>query len=671
MSLLDAHEEQAPGPALEDGPPEVTWPGDHVSLALRGSTVFSEGRMPGAFCTEVGRRLLLAELQFPQWVLRRVEKITFQDERNVVREILIDLRVRDDAPLFVDGDERYWLVPITVMRRRTLVDFHITREDGQPVSTPGLRLVQQLDQSILRAAADTAIGPAGPGAAGGADVDTFVHELIAGTKDQVGAQWERYDESAGIEGDPLAVLRRSPGFHRVARQMRSGFSMYVFLPVEDGRHRLLRMSFVEPIRWRYQQPRLWLDDRTEMRYEYRALRPPPFHRRPLRTAAALGWTATRLRLQVPSAERAASYHLELVAPTGVRIGKATLIAGRPNEARHPAGTPRPESDPEPRLTADHEESDALMVGLHGVEVPPGSLCRAQVDLRVQSAGWLGVMALAGIAICAVLASVAWHVATQESPGEDQANNVVVLLLTTAAAAATFVAHREFGGVAARLLTGVRVAAAACMALPVVAAGFIAYTERPPTEPPEPSTLPALVTLTVAAAVLALQLAVVWCLSRRLERAGRPRSPWDMTTDTPSPEPGWIGAALLRHRARLLDWAAGRPGPVRRLLRRRIPWGGAHVDFLEAVEAHGFDLPAMAVRSSEAWHESYDITDARHEEAVQALEGLARAPAAGFPCADPAACPHRAGDNCRVSVSRTARGGGTPDPPAPAPRRVSP
>ena len=37
-------------------------------------------------------------------------------------------------------------------------------------------------------------------------------------------------------------------------------------------------------------------------------------------------------------------------------------------------------------------------------------CAEQVDLRVQSSGWLATMAITGLAVCAVLASGAWHVA---------------------------------------------------------------------------------------------------------------------------------------------------------------------------------------------------------------------------------------------------------------------
>ncbi|GAB3314839.1 hypothetical protein GCM10027451_30140 [Geodermatophilus aquaeductus] len=592
----------------------LRWRASPVDLALQASRRAASGELPVAFCAEVGRRMLLAQLQFGEWVLRRVETIAFQDERTVVREMTIDLRVREDAPVFVDdGGVEYWLVPLTLMRRRTLVDFHIRTEDDQPVRMSGLRLAQQLDEAILMAAAATTTRhPNAVDARDAAVVTEFIQTLVAGRRDEVRECWDRFEATSPSGDGPLEVLRGSAVFTAAARKLRNGFTLYAFLRVDAGRHRLLRVSFVEPIRWVYQWPDLRCPTAQDPVWTYRANQRVPARYRWDRVAAALGWASTRVRFQVPSAERAASYHVEITAPPGVRIGRATLLAGRPNEPEH-------------RLTADHEENDTLTVGLHGVEVPHGSLCRAQVDLRVQSSGWLATMAIAGLAVCAVLASATWHVARQEHPGPEQGNNMVVLLLTTAAAAATLVAHRESSGIASRLVVGVRTVAAVCIALPVVAAGFVAYTERQPDEPPEPSTSPWLLSLTIAAGVLSLHLVVVWYLSRRVERAGRPRSPWDMTPDPPV------------HRWFTRPSSDSHPhGPVDRNL-------------LDATRVHHFDRPAIGIRSSEAYHERYDVTDSSLGSAVARLTALRAAPDAtpSFTCGDPTRCPRRDSGACLV------------------------
>lgn len=608
---------------------------DPLDLALDASREVWQGAscepsLPRPFCAEVGRRLLLAEMQFSSWVLRRVEKIVFEDDRNVLREMSVELNVREDAPVFVDdAGHAFWAVPVMMMRRRTLVDFHMHAEDGRPIGMPGLRLVQQLDQSLLLAAAAAVTPDLGRSLAEDDEVQDFVRHLVAGSNAQVRREWKRYSDLRADETGPLATLRRSALFHSVARQLRSSFSLYVFLPVSPSRHRLLRLSFVEPIRWNYQKPVLKDVSGTVGTcgavgtWRYRAGRPVPWHRPWSHVFAALGWTATRLRFQVPSAERAASYHVEVVAPPGVRIGGATLIAGRPN------ADGRPRSDDEvsrSRITVDHEESATLTVGLHGVEVPPGSLCRAQIDMRVQSSGWLASMVATATAITAVLTSVAWHYHGRDTLGPDEDTNVVVLLLTTAAAAAALVAHREFGGVAGRLLVGVRMVAAACTALPVVAAGFVTFTQPGSASFLDIGTGQALTVITVAALLLTVQLLLVWVLSRRVERSGRRRSPWNMTPDT-SRRPWW-------HRGS--DTTEFDDDDVA----DDTSADDSTRPFTEVLTEYQFDRPALGIPSSDAWHEWYDVTDSRHEAAVAALEALAPG-TTGSPAgvgAVPAQCP---------------------------------
>ncbi len=594
-----------PAPGRRGGVP-LRWRASPAQLALQARQERPDGRKesPRPFCAEVGRRMLLAQATFDQWVLRRVERVTFQGDRSVLREIAVDLRVPDDAPVFVDEDRKYWLVPIAVMWRRTLVDFHMTDEDDRPLSLPGLRLTQQLDQAILLAAAAAAEVLPGGEETQDADVTTFIENLVAGTREEVSACWE--DFTTAERGSTLAGLRDSTTFFPVARGMRSAFTLYAFLDVDKGRDRLIRMSFVEPIRWPYQRSTLTPEDDGSGRQvpRYRTRQHMPWYWRLTRLSAVFGLAPTRLRFQVPTAERGASYHFEMVAPEGGRIGQATLIAGRPNEKTR-------------NFTEDHVEHDTLHVGLHAVEVPPGSQCRAQVELRVQSAGWLAVMALSALAITAVLGSVLFHLETQDGQGQEQYNNVIVLLVATAAAAATFVAHREFGGVAARLVAGVRAAAAVCMALPVVAAGFLAYTQQQPTEPPEERTATALLWLSVSAGGITLYLAVVWFLSWWVEHAERIRSPWDMT-----------------------EYDAAADDSKRRHQNPSESLEGA-------LERHRFLKLAIGLGSSEAWHEWYDVTEQRQKQVKEALEGMLE-PRAGrvpFQCADPTRCPGKDSGTC--------------------------
>ena len=111
------------------------------------------------FCAEVGRRLLLSEYLFHEWVLRRVEKVAFANERRISRHISVELRVPKEAPVIVDDNGGlHWLIPVSVMRRRTLVNLDLRDEENRSVTMLGLRFTQRLDE----------VAAAGRGPVGGA-----------------------------------------------------------------------------------------------------------------------------------------------------------------------------------------------------------------------------------------------------------------------------------------------------------------------------------------------------------------------------------------------------------------------------------------------------------------------------------------------------------------------
>jgi hypothetical protein len=138
----------------EDGSGEAADRGrSPVALSLEAASRHREGVAPPPFCPDLGRHLLLAQSSWSDWVLRRVETVRFQEDRNVVREVTVEFRVRADAPVFTEDGKDCWLVPLALLWRRTLVEFQISDEDDHRMTQPGLRLTQQVDQSVLLAAA--------------------------------------------------------------------------------------------------------------------------------------------------------------------------------------------------------------------------------------------------------------------------------------------------------------------------------------------------------------------------------------------------------------------------------------------------------------------------------------------------------------------------------------
>jgi hypothetical protein len=610
---------------------EDVWELDPTLLALEQST-WREDRLPEPFCLDVGRRLLLAELEFSEWILRRVEKVDLSRDRSVSRRIALEFAIRDDAPQFRSPGGRRWsLIPLSMMRRRTLVNLELTDQHDDAVFMPGIRLCQQLDQAILLAAAASL----DPEIVEQAEVRRFAQLAIAGERQQV--RWAYSTLAAATDG-PLRALREDALFRWTAERFRHNFSLFTFLEVAEPRpvgHRLIRLSFDEPTDRRYKLPELapLADDPTVYAYRPEAQRDDdrePETRLERYTAwidgqdhvgprllASIGFKPKRYRFQTPAAECAASYHFEIEAPPGIQIVKASLLAGRPN-------------DPGRHVSQDEVVGHTPVAGLHAVEVPNGSLCRAQVDVALPTRGWLATVCASSWAITFVLLSVAihWHrAATVTNAGQisttvlpkDEITNLVLIMVTTSAAVATLIAQRDGGVLAAQLVAGLRMLATCSLVLPLFAAGLLTYSGlRSPL-----LGSPGLILWLLSAAGILLALVFTWALlvSFSFERRSVAKeSPWDQTgfEDIPADQ---------------LD-----PNPP----------GRQPPNFLEAIARLGFDTPAVGIRSAEAWHRRYAWTDERQRDAMWTLERLRQTLAPGD------ARDSGRGIGCRCPVCRVGR-----------------
>lgn len=560
--------------------PKVEWHLDPIERALQNST-WRTG-LPPAFCVELGRRILLAHLESNQWILRRVEQVAFERDRSVSRRIAVEVSVRDDAPVFVDKNRRrYWLVPLSRLNRRTLVNLDLRDDQNRVVTMPGMRLTQEFDQSLILAAA-AAVNP--DYVLPGSDPRAFAEKFVAGKRPQVMSL--RRELAEGRTGLP-PELTDNPLFAQVVRWLSKSFTLYVFLPVEHGSSRLLYISFDEPTDWKYQRPYLRPVDekQPDSPWQYKSGQRVPWHER-THLLASFGLRPTRIRLQVPGAEAAASYHFEATAPQGVRFVDASLIAGRPNEPE--------QSDPADRVSSDHVIGHSPTIGLHAVEVPSGSLCRVQLDLGTPIRGLMTTMLVSSWLILAVLISVAYHALRDPINWElEELPNIVLMLVTTSAGAAALIAQAEIRGAAARMLARTRAMSVLTMVLPVVAAGFLVYGGRAPSGARQFRERTALGGLVALAVLITAATTVAWALSWWAGRRTVVCSPWDMTLDDDDVPPN-------------------EPTPQE--------------TFAQTCERYGFFTPAIGIRSAEAWHECYEWNDKRQHDAVVALHSEWHIPA---------------------------------------------
>jgi hypothetical protein len=628
---------------LEQVSPPLIWPVDPTAYALTASERRRQDpQAPSndALCAEMGRRLLLAQFEFSHWVLRRVEKVSFVSDRRIARRSSIEFRIRDDAPILVDSDEdaevdesgsgstgatseqgrrkrEYWLVPLSVMRRRTLVGLDLRDESGASLKMLGLRFTQKLDESMLRAAA--MVGDATPNGSLPAGLDAYVRSVISGNFDEVKQakqdyhEWQQAKEAGDFRDLPprIAELHRyfdNMLFATVLERMWHNFTLYAMLPKEEGRHRLLQLAFEEQVAWDYQVASLVPPNHRAGNNARDVLAYLPMQPVGWKDAwrERLGFKTTRVRLLTPSAENCASYHFEFTAPTGLGISEAALLAGRPNDQQGQS-TSKP--------SWDRVVNPGQTVGLHAVEIPNGSLCRAQVDLRIPRRGWLSTLLVSVLAITVVMGTVAYHALRIGEQGEwtvAQVTNIVLLLVTVTAGAATYVAQHHAGDVVARMVSGLRFLGTAALVIPSMAVILLVYLRGEPEARFKPRILGLLLVLTLLCAMAAASLIRAWFLTRRDEkRRGRP-SPWDMSR---------IEGPVVRPPARSQRRLKTLSGPGGRGTTDEVPnepLALPDVSFDAWVRELGFAEKAIGVASAEGWHEVYGWNDQRQATALRMM-----------------------------------------------------
>jgi hypothetical protein len=544
------------------------WAIDPTEWALKVSGRISPPEeLPDALCTEMGRRLLLAELEFSNWTLRRTERLDFVRDTSLTRRLTVDLNIRDDFPVFVDLDDReHWLVPLSLMRRQTLVNLEIRDLSGKRLAIPGMALTQQLDESILLAAAATVPGaPADLKA-----LQEFVKKYVAGTHSDL-LRCEKEIENP--ECSDLKVFFEDELFKAILCKFRHSRTQYVFLPKVQGRHRVVMMSFDEPADWKYHWSGMKQVD--EGPWEYRPADPVPWYE-PSHLAAGFGIIPTKIRFQVPAAENAASYQLEIMPPRGLGIVKANLLAGRPNDCLS-----------RPVVVVANPQA----VALHTFGVPKGSLCRAQVDLRIPTRGWLSKTLLSCAVVFGVLLSVLFHLSVFQGRNPilvgDAVRDAVVLLVATSAGVATMLAERDFRGFTAHLVSKLRILGATTVGLPIFVASLLIYGAANPSHSHQQLNEVLMMIATLVAFVLLAVTAVAWAGSWRDEKRAAQES-GDQAQESGD-----------------------------QTLETEVPLKVTG-DYHQAMEHYGHDRPAVGIRSAEAWHERFAWTNGLQKKAVSAL-----------------------------------------------------
>jgi hypothetical protein len=332
-------------------------------------------------CRECGLRLLGLVLSSAAWVHRRVESVSFRDHRTVRRRVSVDFSVPEVAPFLTINRTDYRLVPITIMRRKSLINFDLRDEADRSVPLLGLRQNQAITLSLAEACACAVLEIAQPTD----ELTQFLNEIVSGTQEKM---LRAYNEAKGPDAPRMvADLVGDPRFERLLDRLTEDFVLFALVPNDEPARRVLKFRYDEPLSRQYRAAKSGDND-----YRGNPGAVPWWSPQPL--LAALGWRPTRIRFPTPAAENARSYHFEAHAPDGIEIVSAQILAGRP-DGREPS---------ENKLSVDVVTGRLSTVDLHVVDVERGSLSRAQVDLRVALDSWL-ILAVASAWL--TVGAVAW------------------------------------------------------------------------------------------------------------------------------------------------------------------------------------------------------------------------------------------------------------------------
>jgi hypothetical protein len=524
-----------------------------------------------ARCDKCGLAMLRLFVNSSKWVVRRVERIDFLNDRMVRRRVSVDcVTPRDAVALGLGSDQVTRVLPLTIMRKKSLLNFDLRSHEGEPIPLLGLRESQALTHAVVRAWAVRALDADEIDAA----VDRWLWRAVSGAQAQmVHAYKEMW---AADTGQALARLRDDDVFRAVLDRLADSFLLYTTDDRPVGQRHVIKFSYDEPLTLRYRWAG-YVGHPDEPRYAEGGTL-GWWRRTPL--TARLGLRPTLVRFPVPAAELAASFHFEVTAPPDVSIVQAALLAGRPNRRPRQEREIDPDGDPHEPTQAmlDHKPpsfdhvavSGHSTVDLHVAEVPYGGLARAQVSLQASTQGWLPTAAMACWLTTATLAAafLAHH------PRSDISATVLV---TFTAGIVALLARPDRHRMVTRLLSAVRNLAGVSSSLALAAAVVFAFV------PDDDNRHVLLGSLALASVLPSAAVSLSWVLALSKVYDTAQLSPWEQHC----PEHGNADKLLKRVDVEL----------ARSLENDEFAYD-------TAVQTLRFDRPAIRVASSEGTRERF-------------------------------------------------------------------
>ena len=373
-------------------------------------------------------------LDQPTWVHRRVETIEVLDEVSVRRHVSIDLTPHSDLEAFSPpGSESIGMLPLTILRKRTLRNFDLRDPQGMPMP------MLTKDENARYAAASLIVNAEGilGGVALPCELEASLRRVVGERPPEACNEFDSWQRKASSATNPHRAEWRKlvddESFLDLASSLAENFVLIAVSELEIDRRQLFKLSYEEPS-----------GEEDGLDFLKSAL-------------VRFGWRRKGIVIDVPTVSFSASYHLEMQAPPDLEIDAARLRF----EAE------REEDDaPEDILDDDRERAH-----LYAPEVGPGVSARAVLYLRRQRDSFLVAAFLTGLLITGLLAGGMARLDQISTP--EQSQTAAALLLVVPALLAAYIVRPGEHRLATRILLGLRIFVIVEAACAIVATGLLA------------------------------------------------------------------------------------------------------------------------------------------------------------------------------------------------------
>jgi hypothetical protein len=324
-----------------------------------------EGALQGEVAGLETMRLLLAQ---PDWVHRRVDALEYRDSTTFRRRQSVHFTVPDAAPELAIGRTTARLIPLTTLRKETLVNF-----DCRDESEAALPVLTRGQQGLLMVRAMTSWAEGILGTQLAPDIVGDIETLLT-TAGPDGREARERMQAEGADRQ-RAALRADGLFPLMLDQFTGQFLLATLVHDPPGTQRIVKFSYEE------------LGD----------LAPEPWPRAPL---AALCWIPRQAASAAESLFSTESYHFEADMPPGVDVPVASLWVG---------------STEHDMACVDVDIGGHLRIALRATDFERG-VAEVRWSLRPARRGWLRTAWIATALSALTLTVGAWRLDTITSSG---------------------------------------------------------------------------------------------------------------------------------------------------------------------------------------------------------------------------------------------------------------